>query len=189
LNCVKKLEKDKKDTAEGHGEEGEDEDREEGQGSQEPPPSFVENLDAIKIGRSPKRKEKPARAPRRLTKFGLECRARVLIYIFIYGFVNIFQIRRRRPRRTKEHQEHHVHHFKAPKPLGRLPHQRPGSKPTMLFHGDLSRHNILVDGKGVLTGVVDWDFVSFLPYWIACQLPPVLHCKPLDEEPIKSIPT
>jgi Ser/Thr protein kinase RdoA (MazF antagonist) len=62
--------------------------------------------------------------------------------------------------------------------------QRP--EPTMLFHDDLSRHNILVDENGLLTGVVDWECVSFLPLWIACQLPPFLQGKPLDEEPIKS---
>jgi hypothetical protein len=61
-----------------------------------------------------------------------------------------------------------------------------GPEPTMLFHDDLSRHNILVDGKGVLTGVVNWECVSFLPLWIACQLPSVLQGNPLDEEPIKS---
>jgi aminoglycoside phosphotransferase (APT) family kinase protein len=60
-----------------------------------------------------------------------------------------------------------------------------GSEPTMIFHNDLSSHNILVD-EGVLTGVVDWECVSFLPLWIACQLPSVLQGKRLDLKPIKS---
>ena len=61
-----------------------------------------------------------------------------------------------------------------------------GSEPTTIFHDDLSRHNILVDEKGVLTGVVDWECVSALPLWIACQFPLVVQGNRPDEEPIKS---
>ena len=34
--------------------------------------------------------------------------------------------------------------------------------------------------------MVDWECVSALPLWIACQFPPVLRGKPHDEEPINS---
>ncbi|ELR04706.1 hypothetical protein GMDG_01564 [Pseudogymnoascus destructans 20631-21] len=33
-------------------------------------------------------------------------------------------------------------------------------EPSMLFHDDLSQHNILVDDGGALTGVLDWECVS-----------------------------
>ncbi|TFK48903.1 hypothetical protein OE88DRAFT_1663161 [Heliocybe sulcata] len=42
---------------------------------------------------------------------------------------------------------------------------------TMLRHDDLNEHNILLDGHGKLTGIVDWECVSVLPVWKACQLP------------------
>ncbi|KAK9319193.1 phosphotransferase enzyme family-domain-containing protein [Lipomyces orientalis] len=59
-------------------------------------------------------------------------------------------------------------------------------EPSMIYHDDMSRHNILVNEDGILTAVVDWECVSALPLWIACQFPPILQGKPLDREPIKS---
>ncbi|RFU32943.1 hypothetical protein B7463_g3395, partial [Scytalidium lignicola] len=59
-------------------------------------------------------------------------------------------------------------------------------EPSMIFHDDLSRSNILVDQDGVLTAVVDWECVSALPLWFACQFPPLLQGKLLDKEPIES---
>ncbi|KAK9238086.1 hypothetical protein V1525DRAFT_123829 [Lipomyces kononenkoae] len=56
----------------------------------------------------------------------------------------------------------------------------------MIYHDDMSRYNILVNQDGVLTAVVDWECVSALPLWIACQFPAILQGKPLDKEPIKS---
>jgi aminoglycoside phosphotransferase (APT) family kinase protein len=53
----------------------------------------------------------------------------------------------------------------------------------MLFHHDLSMQNILVDDKGGLTGVIDWECVSILPLWAACDFPAFLQSKNLDEEP------
>jgi hypothetical protein len=57
---------------------------------------------------------------------------------------------------------------------------------TMILHDDLSRQNILVNDDGNLTAVVDWECISALPLWMACQIPPLLQGKPLDEEPVKS---
>lgn len=57
---------------------------------------------------------------------------------------------------------------------------------TMILHDDLSRQNILVNNDGNLTAVVDWECISALPLWMACQIPPLLQGKPLDEEPVKS---
>lgn len=54
---------------------------------------------------------------------------------------------------------------------------------SVLFHGDLSFQNILVDGNGKLTGIVDWDFISAVPLWKACQLPYFLQGRPRDDEP------
>ncbi len=56
-------------------------------------------------------------------------------------------------------------------------------EPTMIFHDDLSRHNILVDDSGALTGVVDWECVSALPLWKACYYPAFLQGYPRSTEP------
>lgn len=69
---------------------------------------------------------------------------------------------------------------------------RPGSpsppepERTMIVHDDLSRQNMLVDDHGNLTAVVDWECVSALPLWFACQIPPLLQGKPCEEEPVKA---
>lgn len=48
-------------------------------------------------------------------------------------------------------------------------------EPSMLFHDDLSKHNILVDDGGALSGVIDWECVSALPLWKACYYPSFLE--------------
>ncbi|KAK6193306.1 hypothetical protein LQW54_012607 [Pestalotiopsis sp. IQ-011] len=58
-------------------------------------------------------------------------------------------------------------------------------EPTILFHDDLNRHNILVDEAGELTAVVDWECISALPLWAACRYPSFIDGKPNDVEPIK----
>lgn len=45
---------------------------------------------------------------------------------------------------------------------------------TSLYHDDLSMQNILVDEAGNLTAVIDWECVSALPLWRACQIPALL---------------
>ncbi|KAK3066693.1 hypothetical protein LTR53_016853 [Teratosphaeriaceae sp. CCFEE 6253] len=56
----------------------------------------------------------------------------------------------------------------------------PISEPSMLFHDDMNNHNILVDDSGALTGVIDWECVSALPLWRACDYPAFLESR--DEE-------
>ncbi|KAL2757260.1 hypothetical protein ACRALDRAFT_2051251 [Sodiomyces alcalophilus JCM 7366] len=59
---------------------------------------------------------------------------------------------------------------------------REGGEPSMVFHDDLSRHNILmVDGQ--LGGVVDWECVSALPLWRACDFPSFLKARRRDTHP------
>lgn len=57
------------------------------------------------------------------------------------------------------------------------------AEPSMMFHEDLSRHNILVSEDGKLTGVVDWECVSALPLWKACYYPSFLKGPPRTTEP------
>jgi hypothetical protein len=195
LDRVQKLEnpdEDKKDIVEGHGEEEEDEDEDyvplnltaedsqERQGSQKSPPSLVEILDAIGSANAREEKgnqqkhqedrpssvgsvlsESSSIASSTSSEFGDDDLEELENTMFI-----ISSLRSR------------LDEF--------FPIDDQGSEPTMIFHNDLSRHNILVDKKGVLTGVVGWECVSALLLWIACQLPPVLQGKPFGEEPMKS---
>ncbi|KAI1403632.1 hypothetical protein F4819DRAFT_209440 [Hypoxylon fuscum] len=48
-------------------------------------------------------------------------------------------------------------------------------EPTMLWHDNLSLDNILVDENGVLRGIIDWQCVSCLPLYEACQFPAFLQ--------------
>lgn len=48
-------------------------------------------------------------------------------------------------------------------------------EPTVITHGDLNFHNILVNEAGDLTGVLDWECVSALPLWKACYYPQFLQ--------------
>ncbi|KAK3109659.1 hypothetical protein LTR53_016842 [Teratosphaeriaceae sp. CCFEE 6253] len=54
------------------------------------------------------------------------------------------------------------------------------AEPSMLFHDDMNNHNILVADSGALTGVIDWECVSALPLWRACDFPAFLESR--DEE-------
>ncbi|KAK7686686.1 hypothetical protein QCA50_010286 [Cerrena zonata] len=54
---------------------------------------------------------------------------------------------------------------------------------TIICHDDLSFHNLLVDGSGKLTGIVDWECVSALPLWKACQLPAFLQGSDRTDRP------
>lgn len=59
-----------------------------------------------------------------------------------------------------------------------------GPELSMIFHHDLSRHNILVDNIGELTGVLDWECVSAVPLWKACSYPSFLEEQPRRSEPV-----
>lgn len=56
---------------------------------------------------------------------------------------------------------------------------------SFIYHDDLSTANILVDELGNLTAVVDWECVSALPTWRACQLPQLLDGSTRSENPCK----
>ena len=43
-----------------------------------------------------------------------------------------------------------------------------------LHHGDVTKHNLIIDPKGKLQALVDWDFVAVSPLWISCELPDYL---------------
>ncbi|KAF7941008.1 hypothetical protein EAE99_000645 [Botrytis elliptica] len=54
---------------------------------------------------------------------------------------------------------------------------------SVLFHDDLSSRNILIDDDGTITGIVDWECVSTLPLWKACDFPEFLKGRERNEEP------
>ena len=59
-------------------------------------------------------------------------------------------------------------------------------EPSMIVHDDLSFRNILVKENGTLSAVVDWECISALPLWSACQFPSFLEGKQSNQEPVKS---
>ncbi len=52
---------------------------------------------------------------------------------------------------------------------------------TTLHHYDVSGYNVLVDEEGQLTALLDWDGVSAVPLWKACQMPEFLVSRYIDE--------
>ncbi|VDC00614.1 unnamed protein product [Peniophora sp. CBMAI 1063] len=59
-------------------------------------------------------------------------------------------------------------------------------EPTALRHDDLTCHNLLADGAGQLTGIVDWECVSALPLWCVCTLPQFLRGRTRTEQPYEA---
>ena len=57
------------------------------------------------------------------------------------------------------------------------------NEPTVLFHGNLSMQNIMVDEAGKLAMVMDWECVSAVPQWRACQLTSFLEGPMREEKP------
>ncbi|MCJ1381219.1 hypothetical protein MMC17_004328 [Xylographa soralifera] len=53
----------------------------------------------------------------------------------------------------------------------------------VLFHDDLSMQNILVDDHEKITSFIDWECVSALPLWRACELSVFLKGRDRNEEP------
>jgi hypothetical protein len=58
-----------------------------------------------------------------------------------------------------------------------------GNEESVLFHDDLSMENILVNEYGELTAIIDWECVSTVPLWCACQLPKLLEGRSREERP------
>lgn len=64
-----------------------------------------------------------------------------------------------------------------------FPDAKQSAEPSMLHHDDLSQHNILVNTDGTLSGVVDWECVSWVPLWKACYYPMFLQSRPRESKP------
>lgn len=60
------------------------------------------------------------------------------------------------------------------------PHE---TEQTVVFHDDLSMMNTLVEGEGSLTAIVDWECVSAVPLWKACQPPQLLQGRIRNDKP------
>lgn len=54
---------------------------------------------------------------------------------------------------------------------------------TVLWHNDLSLHNIMVDHEGAITAVIDWECVSAMPFWTATMMPKFLYGADREEKP------
>lgn len=52
-----------------------------------------------------------------------------------------------------------------------------------LHHNDISRHNLIVDSKGKLKALVDWECVSVMPLWKGCQIPSFIDTPERTEKP------
>ena len=52
-----------------------------------------------------------------------------------------------------------------------------------IYHQDLHEGNVLVDDDGNLTGLVDWECISAVPLWEACQLPLLLESREREQCP------
>ncbi|KAI1132013.1 phosphotransferase enzyme family-domain-containing protein [Nemania abortiva] len=58
-------------------------------------------------------------------------------------------------------------------------------EPTILWHDDLNLRNILVDDRGEITAIVDWECVSAMPAWVTTNMPKFLQGENRTEEPIR----
>lgn len=44
----------------------------------------------------------------------------------------------------------------------------------MIYHEYMDANSVIVDDDGNLTGIVDWEYVSTMPLWKACDVPEFL---------------
>lgn len=56
-------------------------------------------------------------------------------------------------------------------------------EPSMMFHDDLSKSDILINDDGKLSSILDWECVSALPLWKACNYTSFLEGSPRHLEP------
>ncbi|CAI7649441.1 unnamed protein product [Penicillium glandicola] len=54
---------------------------------------------------------------------------------------------------------------------------------SVLLHEDLSLNNILVDGQGNITAIINWECVSAMPLWMATKVPKFLNGSIREQEP------
>ncbi|OBT51627.1 hypothetical protein VE04_08926 [Pseudogymnoascus sp. 24MN13] len=64
-----------------------------------------------------------------------------------------------------------------------FPEGQSGEEKTVFSHHDLSNHNVLVDDDGALIGLLDWECVSAVPLWKACDFPSFLGGRPREVKP------
>lgn len=57
------------------------------------------------------------------------------------------------------------------------------SERTALMHHDLGLQNILLDEKGNISAVLDWECVSAMPLWAVTQVPKFLRNRDREDEP------
>lgn len=80
---------------------------------------------------------------------------------------------------------------KAQQLLTRLRKQLPSSFPSnaddreefALHHDEISRHNLIINSKGKLQALVDWECVSVMPFWKGCQIPSFIDTPERIEKP------
>jgi hypothetical protein len=58
-----------------------------------------------------------------------------------------------------------------------------GHEESVLFHDDLSIEKILVNEHRELTAIINWECVSTVPLWCACQLLKLLEERSREERP------
>lgn len=63
--------------------------------------------------------------------------------------------------------------------------QQDAAVPTALYHDGLTLHNILLNDKGEITALLDWECVSAMPTWVATMPPRLLYGPSREEEPSK----
>lgn len=56
-----------------------------------------------------------------------------------------------------------------------------------LHHSDISQHNLIVDSKGKLQALVDWECVSVMPLWKGCQIPSFIDTPERTQRPNSEI--
>ncbi|KAI0521638.1 phosphotransferase enzyme family-domain-containing protein [Xylaria bambusicola] len=64
--------------------------------------------------------------------------------------------------------------------------QEIAAQPTVLWHDDLNLRNILVDEKGDITAIVDWECVTTVPVWMTANMPKFLQGTSRSEEPTRN---
>ncbi|KAI9665451.1 MAG: hypothetical protein M1829_005730 [Trizodia sp. TS-e1964] len=58
-------------------------------------------------------------------------------------------------------------------------------EPSILHHDDQSQSNIMVDDTGKISGILDWECVSAMPLWKACDYPIFLKGRVRETEPAR----
>lgn len=65
--------------------------------------------------------------------------------------------------------------------------QQDEAEPTALYHDGLTLRNILLNDRGEITALLDWECVSAMPTWVATTPPRLLYGTNREDEPIKEV--